>query len=43
MPHPVIKSFGIVKKAAALANLEFGLDQKKADAIVKAADEVAHG
>jgi fumarate hydratase class II len=43
MPIPVIKAFGILKKAAALANLQFGLDSAKADAIVKAADEVISG
>ena len=43
MPIPVIKAFGILKKAAALANLQFGLDPAKADAIVKAADEVISG
>lgn len=43
MPLPVIRSFGILKKAAAKANLDFGLDPKKADAIIKAADEVIAG
>jgi fumarate hydratase class II len=43
MPIPVIKAFGILKKAAALANLQFGLDPAKADAIVRAADEVISG
>ena len=32
---PVIKAFGILKKAAAKSNLAFGLDEKKADAIMK--------
>ena len=40
MPLPVIRAFGILKKCAAIANINFGLEQKKADAIVKAADEV---
>ena len=40
---PVIKAFGILKKAAAKSNLAFGLDEKKADAIMKAADEVIQG
>jgi fumarate hydratase class II len=43
MPMPVIKAFGILKKAAAKSNLAFGLDEKKADAIMKAADEVIQG
>lgn len=40
---PVIKAFGILKKAAAKSNLAFGLDENKADAIMKAADEVIQG
>ena len=40
MPVPVVRSFGILKKSAAIANLDFGLDKKKADAIIQAADEV---
>ncbi len=43
MPLPVIKAFGILKKSAALANIQFGLDPKVADAIVKASDEVISG
>jgi fumarate hydratase class II len=43
MPMPVIKAFGILKKAAAKSNIAFGLDEKKADAIMKAADEVIQG
>jgi aspartate ammonia-lyase len=43
--HPtLIKAFGMVKKAAAMANKELGLvDDKRADAIIKAADEVITG
>lgn len=41
MPLPVVRAFGILKKCAAQANLDFGLDPKIADAIIKAADEVA--
>ena len=40
MPLPVIRAFGILKKCAAKANLNFGLDSKKAAAIIQAADEV---
>lgn len=36
----VIKAFGILKKAAAEVNKDYGLDPKIADAIMKAADEV---
>ena len=43
MPIPVIRAFGVLKKAAAMANLEFGLDDKIGKAIIKAADEVAKG
>ncbi|XP_054722784.1 fumarate hydratase, mitochondrial-like [Uloborus diversus] len=43
MPQPVIKAFGILKKAAAVVNREFGLDAKVADAICQAADEVIDG
>jgi fumarate hydratase class II len=43
MPLPVIKAFGVLKKAAATVNTEFGLDPKVADAICKAADEVIDG
>jgi len=43
MPLPIIKAFGILKKAAAKSNLNYGLDAKKADAIIKAADEVIEG
>ena len=43
MPIPVVRAFGILKKSAAIANLNFGLDAKKADAIIQAADEVKQG
>jgi fumarate hydratase class II len=44
MPLPLIHAFGVLKKAAALANVKLaGLDAKVADAIVKAADEVISG
>jgi fumarate hydratase class II len=41
MPLPVVRAFGLLKKCAAQANLNFGLDPKIADAIIKASDEVA--
>src|SRR3954451_13699716 len=43
--HPtLIKAFGLVKKAAAMANKELGLlDDKRADAIIHAASEVMDG
>ncbi|MCL4132016.1 UNVERIFIED_CONTAM: hypothetical protein GTU68_013906 [Idotea baltica] len=43
MPKPIIKAFGILKKAAAEVNQEYGLDPKVAAAISKAADEVISG
>jgi fumarate hydratase class II len=42
--RPVVRAFGIVKKAAALTNAELGkLDAAKRDLIVRAADEVIAG
>jgi fumarate hydratase, class II len=44
MPREVIRALGLIKKAAALVNVELGLlDRKLADAIVRAADEVIEG
>lgn len=43
MPLPVVTAFGILKKAAALVNKDYGLDAKVADAIAKAADDVISG
>jgi fumarate hydratase class II len=40
MPEPLIKAFGIIKRAAATVNITYGLDQKIGEAIIKAADEV---
>ncbi len=44
MPTEIIRAFGILKKAAALANHKLGLmDEATRDLIVKAADEVIEG
>lgn len=44
MPIELVHAFGILKKAAALTNLDLGkLPKDKADLIVKAADEVSQG
>merc|ERR1712142_1232955 len=43
MPLPVIKAFGVLKKAAAEVNKEYGLDPVIAGAISQAADEVISG
>ena len=44
MPKPITRSFGILKRACALANMKQGtLDSKLGNAIVQAAEEVAAG
>lgn len=43
MPVPVVRAFGLLKKAAAKANLQFGLEAEIGEAIIKAADEVIAG
>lgn len=43
LPEPLIKAFGILKKAAATVNMTYGLDQKVGNAIIQAADEVIEG
>jgi fumarate hydratase, class II len=44
MPKPIVRAFGIVKRAAAETNAEMGLlDRKLADAIVLASQEVIDG
>uniref|UniRef100_A0A1A9WX44 fumarate hydratase n=1 Tax=Glossina brevipalpis TaxID=37001 RepID=A0A1A9WX44_9MUSC len=43
MPKPVIIAMGILKKAAAEVNKDFGLDSELSEAISKAADEVISG
>ncbi|CCO37210.1 fumarate hydratase, class II [Rhizoctonia solani AG-1 IB] len=43
LPHPLIKAFGVLKKAAAEVNVTYGLDPKIGQAISQAADEVISG
>ena len=43
MPLPVVKAFGLLKKAAAKTNLNYGLEPEIADAMIKACDEVIAG
>jgi fumarate hydratase class II len=44
MPVPIIRAFGILKKAAALANFELGvLPKEKCDIICKVCDEIIEG
>ncbi|KAJ7070915.1 L-Aspartase-like protein [Mycena amicta] len=43
LPPPLIKAFGVLKKAAAAVNLGYGLDPKIGAAIHEAADDVISG
>ncbi|KAH9946816.1 fumarate hydratase [Amylocystis lapponica] len=43
LPPPLIKAFGVLKKASAIVNETYGLDPKVAEAIRKAADDVISG
>ena len=44
MPRELIKGFGILKKAAAMANVELQLlDRERGDLIIQVADEVIAG
>ncbi|EIW86596.1 fumarate hydratase [Coniophora puteana RWD-64-598 SS2] len=43
LPPALIKAFGVLKKAASVVNVTYGLDPKVGDAIQKAADEVISG
>ena len=43
MPLPIIQAMGVLKKAAAEVNREFGLQAEIADAVSRAADEVISG
>ncbi|KAI7835158.1 fumarase [Kickxella alabastrina] len=43
MPDAVIKAMGVLKKAAAIVNRDFGLDTRASDAIQQAAQEVIEG
>lgn len=43
LPPPLIKAFGVLKKAASIVNSGYGLDPKVAQAIQNAADEVISG
>eukprot|EP00879_Flechtneria_rotunda_P019273 GHRR01020240.1.p2 GENE.GHRR01020240.1~~GHRR01020240.1.p2 ORF type:complete len:153 (+),score=31.60 GHRR01020240.1:208-666(+) len=44
MPEPVIRAFGVLKRAAAKVNMAQGvLDKQVGDTVVKAATEVAEG
>lgn len=43
LPPPLIKAFGVLKKAAAIVNVSYGLDPKIGTAIQHAADDVISG
>lgn len=43
LPPPLIKAFGILKKAASHVNMTYGLDPKVGNAISQAADDVISG
>ncbi|KIJ45649.1 hypothetical protein M422DRAFT_67105 [Sphaerobolus stellatus SS14] len=43
LPPPLIKAFGVLKKAAATVNMTYGLDPKVGKAIQEAADDVISG
>ncbi|ODQ65545.1 fumarate hydratase [Nadsonia fulvescens var. elongata DSM 6958] len=43
LPEPLIKAFGVLKKAAATVNMTYGLDPKIGEAIQTAAQEVIDG
>ena len=40
LPPPLIKAFGVLKKAAAIVNIGYGMDPKIGKAIQEAADDV---
>jgi len=42
LPLPLIKAFGILKKAASIVNVEYGMDPNIGEAIQKATDDVRH-
>lgn len=42
LPPPLIKAFGVLKKAASIVNVSYGMDSKIGDAIQKAADDVSN-
>jgi len=40
LPPPLIKAFGVLKKAASIVNVTYGLDPKIGKAIQEASDDV---
>ncbi|KAF8898610.1 L-Aspartase-like protein [Infundibulicybe gibba] len=43
LPPPLVKAFGVLKKAASIVNVGYGMDQKVGEAIQKASDDVISG
>ncbi|KAG9222931.1 hypothetical protein CCMSSC00406_0000380 [Pleurotus cornucopiae] len=43
LPLPLIQAFGILKKAASVVNISYGMDPKLGEAIQQAADDVISG
>ncbi|TFL06594.1 fumarate hydratase [Pterulicium gracile] len=43
LPEPLIKAFGVLKKAASVVNVTYGLDAKIGQAIQQASDDVISG
>ncbi|KAF5312485.1 hypothetical protein D9619_003161 [Psilocybe cf. subviscida] len=43
LPVPLIKAFGVLKKAASIVNVGYGMEPKVGEAIQKAADDVISG
>jgi len=43
MPKPVIRAFAILKKSVARINMNYSLDRKVGEAIIKACDDVMTG
>ncbi|KAJ6604780.1 fumarate hydratase [Mycena vulgaris] len=43
LPPPLIKAFGVLKKAASVVNVGYGMDPKIGEAIQQAADDVISG
>jgi len=41
LPPPLIKAFGVLKKAASIVNIGYGMEAKIGEAIQKAADDVS--
>ena len=43
MPMPLIEAFGLLKKACAIVNKQYGLKDEIADAIIEACNEIIDG